>query len=275
VRLIPEVGTIRTSTAATPRHARHWYRSSVLHAEAMGIKPYLFQDAPAWLAASTFGFRSAPAQERLASTSFLPTSHPLYDMPQTGTAVQGIARLSASLGRPDQAIQISTASNTGIEMTDLLDTAVRAMRNRPSIDLLRLLSGQTDLKTAAETVKMLRASTQNLMLNPVSGGLNVQLQETEIAAGTASFFDISLQGQEAFSLVFNALEGGNCTVRASIIDQSTGSLLGRLSAAATPGVARTHQIDLHGIYGMFCLMLEISATSRGKPSLVFSSMQFS
>jgi len=273
VRLIPEVGTIRTSPAATPRHARHWYRSSVLHAGAIGIKPYLFQDAAAWLAASTFGYRSAPEPEGLASTGFLPSGHPLHEIPQTGTTEHDLARLAAALGRPDEAVQIATASDIGVQVTDLLDTAVRAVRNRPVIDLLRLLSGQTDPETAPDSMKMLRASTQNLMLNPVADGLHVQLQDTEITAGTASFFDILLQGQEVFSLAFTALERGNCSVRVSIMDQSTGSLLGRLAASGIPGVARKLQIDLHGIYGMFCLILEIGAPANKTPSLVVGSMQ--
>lgn len=274
LRFIPEVGTVRTAPTPTPRHARHWYRSSVLHAEAIGVQPYLFQDAAAWLAASSFGFRKAPVPEGLASTSLLPPSHPLNEVRQTGSSLSDLAQLAAALGRPDQAVQISTASDIGVQVSDLLDTVVRAARTRPALDLLSLLSGQIDLETAPEPVKALRASTQNLMLERVKDGLHIQLQDGVLAAGTASFFDITLQGQEAFHLGFRALDGGNCTIRVSIIDQTTGALLGRLAATGTPGAVRTMKLDLHGIYGMFCLILDIGVPANRTTSLVLGELQF-
>lgn len=274
VRLVPEVGTIRTTQVASPPHARHWYRTSVLHAEAIGMKPYLFQDSAAWLAASSFGFRGAPAPENVATARFLPEAHPLRELAHTGTSVRDLARLAAAMGRPDQAVQISTASDTGAQVTDLLDTAVRAVRNLPAIDLLKLLSGFTDLETAPESVKALRAATQNLSLDPVTEGLHVALQDTGLAGGTASFFDVSLQGHEALSLTFSTLEGGNCSVRASLIDQTTGALAGKLAAPGTPGAARSLQLPLHGIHGMFCLIVEVSAPANRTPSLVLTRLQF-
>lgn len=275
VRLIPEVGTIRTAAAATPSHARHWYRSSVLHAEAIGMKPYLFQDSAAWLAASSFGFRGAPAPERAASVRYLPEGHPLLEFAHTGNSVRDLARLAAAFGRPDQAVQIATASDNGATVTDLLDTSVRSVRNRPVIDLLRLLSGQTDLETASEPVKALRAATQNLALEPVTDGLRLGLLDATLPGGTASFFDVSLQGQEALSLGFTTLDGGNCSVRASLIDQTTGALAGKLAAPGTPGVARALQLPLNGMHGMFCLIVEIAAPANRTPALVLTRLQFS
>lgn len=274
VRLVPEVGTIRTSQSATPSHARHWYRSSVLHAEAIGMKPYLFQDSAAWLAASSFGFRTAPPPERAASARYLPDNHPLRELAHSGHSVRDLARLAAALGRPDQAVQISAASDTGVKVAELLDTAVKSVRNRPAIDLLRLLAGQTDLEHASAAVKSLRAATQNLTLQPVAEGLRAGLVDTTFAGGTASFFDVSLQGHDALNLAFTTLDGGNCTVRANLIDQTTGALAGRLAAPGTPRVTRSLQLPLHGIHGMFCLIVEISAPANRTPSLVLSRLQF-
>lgn len=272
VRLIPEVGTLRTSSQSTPRHGRHWYRSSVLHAEAIGLKPYLYENAAPWLAASSFGFRSAQTPERITTAQFLPDGHPLRDMPHTGMSVRELARFAAALGRSDQAVQIATASAIDIQVNELLDTAVRAVRNRPDIDLRGLLAGDVLPEIAPEAVKALRASTQNLVLSPHVNGLDIHLQDPSIAAGTATFFDVSLQGQDRFSASFTALDGSNCTVRASIIDQSTGALLGKASASGSPGVARAMEIPLNGIHGLFCLIVEISAPPNRSLGLDLTTM---
>ena len=272
VRLIPEVGTLRTSSHATPRHGRHWYHSSVLHVEAIGLKPYLYENAAPWLAASSFGFRSAQPPEHITTTQSLSADHPLREIPHTGMSVRDIARFAAALGRSDQAVQIATASDIDIQVSELLDTAVRAVRSRPVIDLRGLLAGDVPSEIAPETVKALRASTQNLILSAHENGLNVQFQDPGLTMGTATFFDVSLQGQDRFSAAFTVLDGSNCSVRASIIDQSTGALLGKASASGAPGLERALQIPLNGIHGMFCLIVEISASSDRSPGLDLTAM---
>ena len=272
VRLIPEVGTIRTSSQTTPRHGQHWYRSSVQHAEAIGLKPYLYENAAPWLAASSFGFRSAEPPEQITTMELLPDGHPLREVPHTGMAVGDLARFAAALGRSDQAIQIATASDVDIKFNELLDTAVRAVRSRLEIDFRELLAGELPPEAAPDAIRALRASIQNLVLSPHANGLNIHLQNSNLAAGTATFFDVTLQGQDNFSAAFNVLEGSNCTVRASIIDQSTGALLGKASASGTPGMERALQIPLNGIHGMFCLIVDISAPHNRSPGLELTAM---
>ena len=272
VRLIPEVGTIRTSSHGAPRHRRHWYRSSVLHAEAIGLKPYLYENAAAWLAASSFGFRGAQPPERITTAELLPDGHPLREVPHTGMTVRDLARFAAALGRSDQAIQIATASDIDIQVSELLDTAVRAVRNRPGIDLRGLLAGDVSSDRAPDALRELRASTQNLALSSHSNGLNIHLQEPSLGTGTATFFDVSLQGQERFSTTFTVLDGSNCTLRASIIDQSTGALLGKASASGAPGATRSLHIPLNGIHGMFCMIIEISAPANRSPGVDIATM---
>ena len=157
------------------------------------------------------------------------------DMPHTGMSVRELARFAAALGRSDQAVQIATASAIDVQVNELLDTAVRAVRNRPDIDLRGLLAGAVLPEITPEAVKALRASTQNLVLSPHVNGLDIHLQDPNVAVGTATFFDVSLQGQDRFSASFTALDGSNCTVRASIIDQSTGALLERQVRPVLPG----------------------------------------
>lgn len=274
VRLIPEVGTIRTSQSATPRHARHWYQSSVLHAETLGLKPYLFQDAAPWLAASSFGFRGNRAPERTLASESLPDPHPLREMAHSGHSTSDMARFAAALGRPDLAVQVATASDIDVKVDDLLATAVHALRNRPAIDLRSLLAGETNLESAAEAVKALRASTQNLALEPGAEGLHVRLQDASLGIGGATFFDVALQGQDAFDLSFACVEGGPCSVSASIIDQTTGGLLGKASASGKPNVKRSLQIPLKNVFGFFCLMVEINASPNKAPALLVNRMQF-
>jgi glycosyltransferase involved in cell wall biosynthesis len=272
IRLIPEVGTIRTSSNTTSHNGRHWYRSAVLHAEAIGLKPYLYEDGVPWLAASSFSFRGALQPEPITSKRFLPVDHPLRETSHTGMSARDLSRFAAAIGRADQAIQISTASDIDNQVSELLDTAARAVRNRPDIDLRGLLVGDIAMDTAPESVKALRASTQNLVVKRHVTGLDIFLQDTSLAVGTMTFFDVVLQGQDQFSLMFNASDNGNCSVRANIIDQSTGALLGNASASGTPGVSRTLNIPLNGIHGMFCLIVEISATSNRSPRMNLSAM---
>jgi len=272
IRLIPEVGTIRTSSIVTTRNGRHWYRSAVLHAEAIGLKPYLYENGVPWLAASSFGFRGARQPEPITVERFLADGHPLRETSHTGMSAGELSRFAAALGRPDQAIQISTASDMDIQVNDLLDTAARAIRNRPDIDLLRLLAGDIVIDTAPEAIKALRASTQNLIVKPDTTGLNIHLQDTSLSLGTATFFDVLLQGQDSFNLAFTVSDNCNCSVRASIIDQSTGALLGNASATGTPGVSRALKIPLNGVHGMFCMIVDISTTSNRSSSLDLSIM---
>jgi len=273
VRLVPEVGTVRTSPTVRPRHERHWYRSAVLHAEALGMKPYVFQDAAAWLSASAFGFRGARSPERSSEMSLLPKDHPLREIAHTGSGPDGLAHLAAALGRVDQAVQISTAADIGVRVEDLLAEAVRAVRNRPAIDLRALLSGETDLETASDIIKALRASTANLAMERATEGLVIHLADPGVAEGTATFFDVSLHGHEEFSLVFTVLTG-HCTMAASIIDQSTGALLGTAEAAGAPGAEQGLHIPLHGIHGMFCLIVDVSVPAGTSPFFALNSLQF-
>jgi len=275
VRLIPEVGTIRTSLSASPRQGRHWYLSSVLHADTLGLKPFLYQDAAAWLGISSFSFRKARPAQQSALADFLPEGHPLREAPQTGHSVSDMARYAAALGRTNLAVQISAGSDIDVQVDDLLETAVRAVRHRPEVDLRSLLAGETVLDTASEPVKMLRASTQNLAVEPGQEGLRIGLQDAALGLGGASFFDVTLQGQEAFTLVFTGQDGSGNSVKASIIDQTTGALLGKGSASGTGAVTRTLRIPLNGIHGMFCLMIEIGAAGNKAPAFVLSKMLFS
>lgn len=271
VRLIPEVGTVRTTPT---RRQRHWYRSAVLHAEALGMKPYLFQDAAAWLSASSFGFRSSAAPERSAATSLLPEGHPLRDVAQSGTSMDGLAHLAAAMGRADQAIQIATASEVGVRAEDLLVEAVHTVRNRPAIDLRALLSGETRLETASDVIKTLRASTVNLVLERTPEGLGIRLQDPAIGEGTATFFDVALFGHDHFLLDCHIGEGNSCSVQATIIDQATGATLGEASVTGTAGKERKLRIPLHGIHGMFCVIVDFAAQEGGSPTLALNRMQF-
>lgn len=274
VRLIPEVGSVRTAATASPRHARHWYTTSVLHAEALGLKPFLFQDAAAWLAASSFGFRKTRPPGRATASQSLPEAHPLRNLSHTGHSTSDMARFAAALGRPDLAVQISAASDIDVQVEELLDTAVTAVRQRPEIDLLALLAGEIDLDTAPATVKALRASTQNLALAPHSEGLSLGFAEAVLGIGGMTFFDVTLQGQEAFTLSFAGLDGAACSISASLIDQTTGALLGRASAPVKPNAARSIELPVNGIFGMFSLMIEISAPAGKAPALLLTRMNF-
>lgn len=275
VRLIPEVGTIHTSPSTAPLHARHWYQSSVLHAETLGLKPYLFQDAPAWLAASSFGFKSSSPMVKTIAADPLPDAHPLREFSHTGHATSDIARFAAALGRPDLAVQLATASDIDVRVEDLLATAVQAVRNRPEIDLRGLLAGETNLDSAPDAVKGLRASTQNLALKSGAEGLHVRLQDAALGIGGATFFDVALHGQDALVLSFTCVEGGPCSVTASLIDQSTGALMGKVATSARAKAARSVQIPLKNVFGVFCLMVEISAQPSKAPVLLLTDMQFS
>lgn len=274
VRLIPEVGSIRTAATAAPRHGRHWYRTSVLHAEALGLKPFLFEDAAAWLAASSFGFRQSRPLEKMTVTESLPDAHPLHEMAHTGHSATDMARFAAALGRPDLAVQISTASDIDVQVDELLETAVKAVRQRPEIDLLDLMAGDANLETAPAPVRELRSSTQNLALESQGDGLYLRLAEPGLQIGGATFFDATLQGQDAFTLSFTGQEGGACSVSASIIDQTTGTLVGKASASGKPGAARSIKIPLNGIFGVFSLMVEISAPAGKAPALLLTQMHF-
>lgn len=274
VRLIPMVGTIRTSTANNPNNARHWYPSSVLHAETLGLKPFLYQDAAAWLGISSFGFRKAHLAQQTELAQTLPVGHPLRDVSQTGYSVRDIARYAAALGRSDLAVQISTAADVDVQVSELIDSAVRAVHHRAQIDLRSLLAGETVLDTAPETIKMLRASTQNLTLKPEVEGLNVGLKDASLGLGGATFFDINLQGHDMFTLTLSELKGGGCSVRASIIDETTGALLGKAVATGTGGTTRSLRIPLNGIHGKFCLMVEIGAMASKAPAFLLSKMLF-
>lgn len=274
VRLIPEVGSIRTAATPGSRHGRHWYSASVLHAEALGLKPFLFQDAAAWLAASSFGFRKSRPPGRMTASHSLPETHPLHELAHTGHSTGDIARFAAALGRPDLAVQIATASDIGVQVDELLETAVKAVRNRPEIDLLSLLAGETDLDTASAAVKALRAATQNLTLERRREGLSLRYAEPDLGIGGATFFDVTLQGQEAFTLSFTGLAGSACSIGVNIIDQTTGALLGKASASGKPGVARSIEVPLNGIFGMFSLMIEVNAPAGKAPALLLTRMQF-
>lgn len=273
VRLIPEVGTVRTSPTLRPRRERHWYRSAVLHSEALGVKPYVFRDAATWLSASAFGFRGARLPERSSGMSLLPGDHPLRELSHTGSSPDGLSHLAAALGRVDQAVQISTAADIGVSVEDLLAEAVRAVRNRPAIDLRALLSGETDLETASDIIKALRASTANLAMERATEGLVLHLAEPGLNEGTATFFDVSLHGHETFSLAFTVL-AGTCTFTATIIDQSTGALLGKATASGTQGTERSLHVPLHGIHGLFCLIVDISVPAGSSPYFALNSLQF-
>jgi glycosyltransferase involved in cell wall biosynthesis len=274
VRLVPEVGTVRTSTLFRPRHERHWYRSSVLHTEALGMKPYLYQDAAAWLAASTFGFRGAHAPEKASTLRLLPEGHPLRSIAHSGTSPEGLAQLAATMGRADQAVQIATAASLDLRSEDLVQKAIAAVRTRPAIDLLALLAGETNPDSATDIVKTLRASTVNLLLQRQGDDLDVELKDTDLADGTATFFDVALFGHESFNLDFQIRDGGPCTIRASVIDQTTGALLGTAEATGDPGTQCKLDVPLHGIHGMFCLIVEIEAATEDLPVLTLSQMQF-
>lgn len=205
--------------------------------------------------------------------SLLPADHPLREMAHTGFSTDGLAHLAAALGRVDEAVQISTAADIGVRVEDLLSEAVRAVRNRPAIDLRALLSGETQLETASDIVKALRASTANLGMERATEGLVLHLQEPSLGEGTATFFDVALHGHETFSLGFTVLMGA-CTMRATIIDQSTGAMLGKATVSGASGAERSLQIPLHGIHGMFCLIVEITAPAGSSPYFVFNRLQF-
>ena len=275
VRLIPEVGTVRTAPSMISRQARHWYRSSLLHAEALSIKPHLFHGSAAWLTASSFGFRRAAAPELAYADETLPESHPLRKAPQTGTGVAELARFAAALGRADEAVQIATASNLHVSIEDLLETAVRSICERPVIDLRAILAGEIDLKNASAHLQKLRASTANMSLERLESDLAVTLTDPSHGIGTATFFDVDIHGQDSCSAAFRSLDGGKVTLIITLIDQATGAELGKASASASHLTGRTLEIQLNGIHGLICVIMEVLFTPNASSALSISRLQFS
>lgn len=273
VRLIPEVGTVRTSPTLQPQHRRHWYRSSVLHAEVMGVKPYLFQDAAPWLAASTFGFRGKGPQARTTATPALPDGHPLKHVSHSGTDMAELARFAAALGRADQAMQIAAASDISARAVDLMDTAILSIRSRPAIDLYSLLAGETSIESAAAALKALRLSTFNLSLARRQDGLLMTCANEEIPAATATFFDVSVDGHQQFTIACRAAGCKACDFSVTIIDQSTGAVLSELNETALADKDLSADIALNGIYGLFCLIVEVVPENDGHGGLSVSRMQ--
>jgi hypothetical protein len=275
VRLIPEVGTVRTAHSMTSRQARHWYRSSLLHAEALSIKPHLFRGSAAWLTASSFGFRRAAVPALAFAGETLPEGHPLRTTPQTGDSTDDLARFAAALGRTDEAVQISTASNFGINIDNLLELAVRSIRERPVIDLYAILAGETDLATAPAVMQKLRASTANMTLERLEDGLSVALTDTSLGIATATFFDVYVHGQDNCSISFGSLDGGTGSLLVTLIDQGTGAQLGKASASASRSAGRTLKIPMNSIHGLIAVIVEVMLPSGATSALSISRMQFS
>ncbi|MEI8180948.1 hypothetical protein, partial [Aestuariivirga sp.] len=275
VLLIPEVGTVRTASSMTSQQARHWYRSSLLHAEALGIKPHLFHGSAAWLTTSSFGFRRAAVPELTFTATTLPESHPLRTTPQTGTLTDDLARFAAALGRPDEAVQISTASSLNISIEDLLDVAVRAIRERSVIDLVAILAGEIDLEAAPPVLQKLRASTANMTLERHEDGLAIALMDTSLGIGTATFFDVEVHGQDSCSASFRSLDGGTCSLAITLIDQATGAELGKAQASASRSTERTLKVPLNGIHGLLCVIVEVMFPSGASSAVAIDHMQFS
>ncbi len=273
VRLIPEVGTVRTTEARHAAHHRHWYGSSVLHAEALDVKPVVYQDAAAWLAVSAFGLRGATPPERPASMSLLPVGHPLREIAHSGTETADISRYAAAMGRPDQAMQVSVAAEIDVGVEELLAIAVRSVRERVPIDLLALLSLRVKPDTAPAALRILRASTANLALSRSPQGLFVQFGDVDLRAGTATFFDVALSGHAAYTLVYKAGGSEHCDIGASIIDQATGATLGSVTERVRANHEQEIEIPLHGIHGMFCIIVEITTAARSQPALTISRMR--
>lgn len=274
VCLIPEVGTVRTAPSTISPGARHWYRSSVLHAEALKIEPHLFRGSAAWLAMSSFGLRRAPSVETAFPTTTVSETHPLQATPKTGTATSDLARFAAALGRPDLAVQISTASNLDVSIDGLLETAVLAIRQRPVIDLAAILGGEIDLASAPPVLRRLRASTANMTLQRLEDGLAVALTDPALRIGTATFFDIDVQGQDGCVVAFKSLDGGTCSLVVTLIDQATGAELGKASASASRSTARTLKVPLNGIHGLVCVIVEAMCPPAASSALSISRMQF-
>ena len=275
VRLIPEVGTVRTAPSMISRQARHSYRSSLLHAEALSIKPHLFHGSAAWLTASSFGFRRAAAPELAYAGETLPESHPLRKAPQTGTGVAELARFAAALGRADEAVQIATASKIDVSIEELLETAVRSISERPVIDMRAILAGAIDLKNASAHLQQLRASTANLSLNRLENELAVALTNPSHGIGTATFFDVDIHGQDNCSIAFGSLDGGKITLIVTLIDQATGAELGKATASVSLAAERAIKVPLKGIHGLICVILEVLLPVGASSVLSLSRMQFS
>ena len=275
VRLFPEVGTVRTAPSMLPRQTRHWYRSSLLHAEALNIKPHLFQGSAAWLTASSFGFRRAPQSELVFAGETLADSHPLRTTPQTGTSTADLARFAAALGRPDEAVQLATASNLDVSAADLLAVAVRSIRERPVIDLCAVLAGEIDAATTSPVLRKLRSSTANLSLHRLDDGLAVALIDPAIGMGTATFFDVDVNGQDSCSLSFTSDGRTTGKLVVSLIDQATGAELGRAMAPASRSAGRTLKVPLNGIHGLVCVIVDVMLASGESSFLSISKMQFS
>ncbi len=275
VRLIPEVGTVRAAPSMISRQARHWYRSSLLHAEALSIKPHLFHGSAAWLTVSSFGFRHAAAPELFFAGKILPESHPLRTTPQTGTVTADLARFAAALGRPDEAVQISTASNLDVSIEDLLEVAVRAIRERPIIDMLAILAGEIDLAAAAPVLQKLRASTANMTLERLEDGIGVALTDASLGVGAATFFDVDVHGQDSCSVSFRSLDDVTSRLVVTLIDQATGAELGKASASASGSTVRTLEVPLNGIHGLIYMIVEVILPSSASSALSINRMQFS
>ena len=206
--------------------------------------------------------------------ALLPDGHPLTKAPQTGYQTADLARFAAALGRSDEAMQISTASNIDVRVEDLLDIAVRSIRERPVIDLRTLLAGEVDLETATGALKALRASTANLLLERHEAGLVLSLADASLGIAAVTFFDVDIHGQDAFSLAFGPFAGGACSLSATLIDQATGATLCKATVSATRNAERVLKLPLHGVHGLFCLILDILPVRDTSPSLIVSRMQF-
>lgn len=272
VRLIPEVGAVRTSVNRRPGHRPHWYRASLLHAEAMKLRPVVSEDAEAWLAVSALGMRGSQPPESPAGTELLPAAHPLRAFSHTGTDTAALARYAAALGRPEQALQIAAASEIGVGIEELLAISVRAVRQRTPIDLCALLTRQITPEAAPAALKALRTSTANLAMARRPDGPLVRIDNADLNAGTATFFDIALAGHQAYTLGYKTGGSGSCDISATFIDQSSGAILGSATQHAQAGEQHVLEMPVHGVHGLFCLIVEFASDSRTPPGVVITSM---
>jgi glycosyltransferase involved in cell wall biosynthesis len=273
IRLVPDVGAIRTASHPQPQHRRHWYRSSALHAQAMGVSPSVNKGSLSWLAASSFSERAQAQVNRPKARLQLPEWNPAADIVQSGSEVLQLARLAAAHGRADQAVQLAAADGAAREAAGLIELAAQSMRARPSINLQLLLAGKLSAESASPAMLALRHAAYNLLISVNRQDIVLSCSDDALRMASLTFFDLAVEGHQTLGLACRAKDHGEYGLSVTVIDQGSGTLVAEISRTARNGTELVIDVPLRGVFGLFCVSVEMTPAARGSAGLVLSRLR--
>lgn len=271
IRLIPDAGAVRT--AGEPGRYRHWYRSSVLHAQAMGVDPSVNRGSLSWLAASSFSERAQRQINRPRTTPRLPDWSPAAGADQSGPDVLQLARFAAQHGRADQAVQIAAAGGAASEARSLIELAAQSIRARPGIDLQLLLAGKLSAETASPAVLALGHAAYNLLVSVDGQDLILSCKDDALRTASLTFFDLLIEGHQTLGLTCRAMDDCDCKLNVTVIDQHSGTPMAEISRTAEKGTELLIDTPLRGVFGLFCVGVEMMPAGRDSAGLVLSRLR--